>query len=51
MAAYILFITLNNAVIEHPYKFAYVETCQKVGKEIASIKKSWRYKCIFVKKV
>ena len=45
MKVYVLLITLNNIVIHYPYKFAFRGTCVKLGKEISSTKKEWRYAC------
>lgn len=51
MSVYLLSITLGNFVITHPYKFAFKETCQKVGKQVVENKKSWKYRCVFIKKL
>jgi len=45
MKIYILLITLNNIVVPYQYKFAFKDTCDKIGKDLASIKKDWRYSC------
>lgn len=46
MIVYVLLINLPNFVIHYPYKFAFRGTCDKLGKEIASTKKEWRYSCV-----
>lgn len=46
MIVYVLLITLPNLTIQCPYKFAFRDTCVKLGKEIASTKKEWRYSCV-----
>jgi hypothetical protein len=46
MKIYILLITLNNTVIPYQYKFAFKDTCDKIGKELSNIKKNWSYSCV-----
>ena len=46
MIVYVLLINLPNFVIEYPYKFAFRGTCDKIGREVVSIKKEWRYTCV-----
>ena len=38
-------VYLKGTPVKHPYKFVFKETCDKIGKDISKIKKTWKYKC------
>lgn len=51
MKIFILMVYLNGTPIAHKYKFAFKQTCDKMGRDISKTKKTWSYKCVerFVK--
>lgn len=38
-------VYLKGTPILYPYKFITKNNCDKIGKELSSIKKQWSYKC------
>jgi len=46
MKVFILTVYLSGTPVIYSYKFAFKETCDKIGKDISKTKKTWNYKCV-----
>jgi hypothetical protein len=46
MTIFILYLTISSGVVKHPYKFAFENTCGKVGKIMVDKYMYKNFKCI-----
>jgi hypothetical protein len=47
MIIWILYLVIeSNTTMEHPYHFAFKETCEKMGKELVKSYKYEKFRCV-----